>query len=285
MKVVVTGANGQLGRALIASKPLAVECVGVVRTMCDLSVEAEVKAFLQKERPDIIINSGAYTAVDLAETDARAATLVNADSVGVMRAELQKTGGQLIQISTDFVFDGSSAKAYIPSDRPNPISVYGHTKAAGEVSAGPEALIVRTSGVYAAGGKNFVRTMLQLMRERDELRVVNDQISAPTWATGLAEVIWSLSRLKAKGVFHHRDAGVASWYDFALAIQEEAIGLGMLNRAVPVVPISTDQYPTPAKRPAFSLLNDVDTRRLLGDKCQHWRVNLRKMLKEEREIV
>lgn len=126
--------------------------------------------------------------------------------------------------------------------------------------------------------------MLRLMREGDEVRVVSDQIGAPTWATGLAETLWALTIKNTRGILHHRDAGVASWYDFALAVQEEALALGLLERQVPVVPISTADYPTTAHRPAFSLLNDAETRAVLDDRPQHWRVNLRRMLEEEKSL-
>jgi dTDP-4-dehydrorhamnose reductase len=157
-------------------------------------------------------------------------------------------------------------------------------KAAGEDAAGPDALIVRTAWVYTAGGANFVRTMLRLMATRDSLGVVADQIGSPTWAPSLAATIWGLIDRRATGIFHHCDAGTASWYDFAVAIQEEALALGLLDRAVPIRPIATADYPTPARRPAFSLLDCSATRALLDDGHTHWRTNLRAMLKEEQAL-
>lgn len=143
---------------------------------------------------------------------------------------------------------------------------------------GADATVVRTAWVYAAGGANFVATMLRLMREREEVRVVADQIGAPTWAPGMAEVLWGLAARRAGGMWHWSDAGAASWYDFAVAIEEEARATGLLDRPCKVIPIATTDYPTPARRPAFSLLDNSATREALGLDAVHWRVNLRRML-------
>ncbi|MFC3098024.1 dTDP-4-dehydrorhamnose reductase [Alteraurantiacibacter palmitatis] len=281
MKVLVTGSAGQLGRALQTSAPPACEVTAVDRAELDLADAAAVGAFVHGLKPDLLVNAAAYTAVDKAESEEALAHAVNADAVAAMAEALRATGGRLVQVSTDFVFDGSSPRAYRPDDARNPLSAYGRTKAAGEDAAGPDALIVRTAWVHAAGGANFVRTMLRLMAERESLRVVADQIGAPTWAGGLAATIWGLVAKDARGIFHHTDAGTASWYDFAVAIQEEALALGLLARAVPVIPIATADYPTPATRPAFSLLDCSATRAALGDGYTHWRTHLRAMLKEE----
>jgi dTDP-4-dehydrorhamnose reductase len=285
MKVLVTGIDGQVGRALLGSAPESTHVVGLNRSDCDLSDESSIRGAIKKHLPDVVINAAAYTAVDRAESEEALATCINATAVGVLANELQRYGGQLIHISTDFVFDGSSTHAYRPDDRTCPLSAYGRSKAAGEVAAGPNALIVRTSWVYAAGASNFVNTMLDLMRKREEIRVVVDQIGCPTWASGLAQTLWKFTDTNRSGIFHHSDAGVASWYDFAVAVQEEALLIGLLSRKIPVVPISTEQYPTPAKRPALSLLNDGLTRDLLGDVSAHWRENLRIMLKQQMQMV
>lgn len=284
MKLLVTGAGGQLGQALVASGPADYAIVALTRTECDLGDPASITAAIAAHRPDVLINAAAYTAVDRAESEVDLAMRVNGEAVMVMRRALDEYGGRLVQISTDFVFDGSGNRAYAPDARRNPLLTYGLSKAAGEDAAGPDALIVRTSWVYAPGGGNFVRTMLRLMRERDELNVVHDQIGAPTLASGLAATIWGLIGKEATGIFHHRDAGVASWYDFAVAIQEEALALGMLSRAISIRPIPSTAYPVPARRPAFSLLDDSATRALLADAPPHWRVNLRQMLKEEQTL-
>lgn len=284
MKVLVTGALGQLGRALMTQAPREWSVTGIDLADLDLTDIAAVRARIRAETPDLVLNAAAYTAVDKAESDEDTALAINATVVGAIAETLRETGGRLAHVSTDFVFDGTSPRAYRPGDTRNPISAYGRTKAAGEDAAGPGALIVRTAWVYTAGGTNFVRTMLRLMRERDEVRVVGDQIGAPTWAPGLARVLLGLVEKGATGMFHHSDAGVASWYDFAVAIQEEALAIGLLDRQVPVVPIATSDYPTPAARPAFSLLDSSKTIDLLGERPAHWRVNLRTMLEEEKAL-
>lgn len=285
MKVLVTGARGQVGRAVLKSAPSGVEVLGVGRLECDMADEQSIRSAISGNRPDVVINAAAYTAVDRAEAEEKLAAAINSDAVGVIADELQRYGGQLVQLSTDFVFDGTSARAYTPSDPVCPLSAYGRSKASGETAAGENALIVRTSWVYAAGGANFVNTMLKLMAERDELRVIADQIGSPTWAAGLAQTLWGLILNKATGTVHHSDAGVASWYDFALAIQEEAFSLGILNKQATILPIRTEQYPTPAARPRFSLLDDQSTRALLDDSAAHWRVNLRRMLIEQKAML
>lgn len=284
MKVLITGGAGQLGRALIATAPVGAVVTAIDLPDLDLTDFAAVRARIVADRPDLVINAAAYTAVDKAESDEGLAQAINAGAVGAIAGALAETGGRLVHVSTDFVFDGSSARAYLPNDQRNPLSAYGRTKAAGEDAAGGDALIVRTAWVYTAGGANFVRTMLRLMAERDSVSVVADQIGAPTWAPGLAATIWALVAKDARGLFHHSDAGVASWYDFAVAIQEEALAIGLLTRAVPIIPIATADYPTPARRPAFSLLDCSGTRAMLGDGHTHWRVNLRRMLLEEQAL-
>jgi len=285
MKVLITGAQGQVGRALAATVPQGWHALALGRSELDLTDPDAIRATIRREAPDAIVNAAAYTAVDRAESDEDTALAVNAGAVAAMAEGLaQGSGGRLVHVSTDFVFDGASSRAYRPGDTPAPLSAYGRTKLAGEAGAGAGAVIVRTSWVYAAGGANFVWTMLRLMRERDEVRVVADQFGSPTWATGLARTLWALLERQASGLFHHRDAGIASWYDFAVAIQEEALAIGLLDRAVPVIPIATSDYPTPAARPAFSLLDDSATRALIGDRPPHWRVHLRTMLQEEQQL-
>lgn len=281
MKALITGANGQLGRALQATAPKGWECVASDVDTLDITDPAAVQAWVETERPDFLFNAAAYTAVDKAEGEEATAQAVNADAVALLAAAARGAGAKFIHVSTDFVFDGESATAYAPDAPRNPLSAYGRTKAAGEDAAGPDALIVRTAWVYAAGGANFVRTMIRLMRERESLRVVVDQIGAPTWATGLANTLWGLALKGETGLFHHSDAGVASWYDFAVAIGEEAAALGLIAKAVPIEPIPSSAYPTPARRPTFSLLDSSATRAALGEAYVHWRTNLRIMLKEE----
>lgn len=284
MKVLVTGAQGQLGQALHRQVPSDWQVEAVARKDLDLADADAVYQHVARGGFDLVLNTAAYTAVDRAESEEDLAMAVNAHAVGAMARALAQTGGTLAHVSTDFVFDGASSRAYRPDDARAPVSAYGRSKAAGEEEAGSDALVVRTAWVYAAGGANFVRTMLRLMREREEIRVVADQIGAPTWAPGLASTLLGLVAGGARGIFHHSDAGVASWYDFAVAIYEEGRVLGLLDRDMTILPISTSAYPTPAARPRFSLLDTSATREALGDQVPHWRTNLRIMLKEEKAL-
>jgi len=269
VKVLITGAAGQLGRALVATAPAGAQIEALDIADLNLTDAAAVRAKILADRPDMVMNAAAYTAVDKAEAEEGLARAINAGAVAAMAGALAEYGGRLVHVSTDFVFDGLSSAAYRPDDARNPVSAYGRTKAEGEDAAGDDALIVRTAWVYTAGGANFVRTMLRLMAERDQVRVVADQIGAPTWAPGLASTLWGLAAQGARGLWLHSDAGVASWYDFAVAIQEEALAAGLLSRQIPVIPIPTSAYPTPAARPAFSLLDSSATRAALG--ARHWR--------------
>jgi dTDP-4-dehydrorhamnose reductase len=280
MKVLITGANGQLGRALQATARLGVSIIAASSAELDIGDAAAVDALLSAERPDAIFNAAAYTAVDKAESEEALAMRVNAEGVANLARGAAAVGARLVHVSTDFVFDGRSGIPYAPEAPTAPLGVYGRTKRQGEIAAGPDALIVRTAWVYGSQGGNFVRTMLRLMAERDEVRVVADQIGTPTFASSLADALWRLHAAGAKGLFHYTDSGAASWYDFAVAIQEEALAIGLLARAVPVIPIATSDYPTPAARPHYSVLDKSATFALLGGAAPHWRVNLRKMLKD-----
>ncbi len=281
---LVTGVGGQLGKALLATRPDGWNCVPLNRADLDLSNPNGIARIVDLHQPDLVLNAAAYTAVDRAETEPELAHAINAEAPAAFARALAGSTGRLVQVSTDFVFDGQRGKSYRPEDPRNPQSVYGASKAAGENAAGSDAIIVRTSWVHAAGGGNFVRTMLRFMRERGELRVVADQIGCPTWATGLAQTLWGLAAKDQPGIYHHRDAGVASWYDFAFAIAEEAFAIGLIARFPAIVPIATADYPTPARRPSFSVLDVSATRALLGDGNVHWRTNLKSMLQEEKDL-
>lgn len=284
MRVLVTGANGQLGGALQRFAPTWAEINAIDVDDCDLTDLPMLRARLVVEAPDLILNAAAYTAVDRAESDEALARAINAEAVGVMVEAMADTGGKVVHVSTDYVFDGTASTPYAPDAARGPQSAYGRTKAEGEDRLRAEDILVRTAWVYEAGGANFVRTMIRLMKERDELRVVADQVGAPTWATGLARTIWALVEKGATGIFHHCDDGVASWHEFAVAIAEEAHALGLIPRIPAIHPITTAEYPTPARRPAFSLLDCSKTRAFLGDTPVAWRDNLRLMLKEEAKL-
>jgi dTDP-4-dehydrorhamnose reductase len=281
VKVLVTGAGGQLGRALIAKAPEGAEVVGATSRELDISDRATVLAFVRRERPGLILNAAAYTAVDRAESDRERAEAVNDTGVANLVAAAEEVGARMAHVSTDFVFDGSASQSYASDARTAPLGVYGATKLAGERRLRPGDLCVRTAWVYAADGENFVRTMLRLMAEREQLGVVADQIGSPTSADDLADALWRLALEGHAGTFHFTNGGVASWYDFAVAIRDEAVALGLLpGAAARVKPIATAEYPTPARRPAFSVLDTGATSAALGDYPPHWRHSLRKVLEQ-----
>jgi dTDP-4-dehydrorhamnose reductase len=282
----VLGGGGQVARAVAACAPANHSVLVKSRQDLDIANESALMSAVAGSGADWIINGAAYTAVDRAESEAEMARQINETAVGVMARAAARTGCRLLHLSTDFVFDGRSNQAYLPGDRTNPLSVYGASKLGGEqqvVEHGHDAIVLRTAWVYASTGRNFALTMLRLMRDKDEVRVVADQIGTPSWATGIAQAIWGLiDSAAAAGMYHWTDLGIATWYDFAVAIQDEALARGLLSRAVPVIPISTADYPTPATRPVFSVLNTESTRALVKAPARHWRHNLRMMLDELR---
>lgn len=285
MRVLIAGAGGQLGRALQATAPAGMDLVAPDEAAFDIASDAMVAAAMAEHRPDVLINAAAYTAVDRAEQEADAAHAINAVAAGRLAEAARDGEARMVHVSTDFIFDGRRATPYPVDAQPAPLGVYGASKLEGErrvLFAHPDALIVRTAWVYAAQGNNFVKTMLRLMRERDEVRVVADQVGTPTHADSLARAIWALLEAGTTGVFHWTDAGVASWYDLAVAIQEEALGLGLLERAIPVLPIATADYPTPARRPACSVLDKSATWAITGP-AAHWRTELRHCLATMKE--
>jgi dTDP-4-dehydrorhamnose reductase len=287
VKVLILGA-GQVASAVAAAKRGGHEVVARARSALDIIDAAAVARTFEDVRPDWVVNAAAFTAVDLAEDQPSQAFAANDTAVaGLMRAAAH-VGCRVLHLSTDFVFDGKSNRAYLPGDATNPLSVYGSSKLGGERHvAGPGAvapgIVLRTSWVYAAAGKNFVLTMLRLMRDKPQLAVVCDQIGSPTWASSIGRAIWGLIEAHAApGIYHWTDLGVASWYDFAVAIQDEALARGLLSKAIPIAPISSSQYPTRATRPAFSVLDTTATRAAIQAPAEHWRHNLRAMLDEIR---
>jgi dTDP-4-dehydrorhamnose reductase len=285
LQVMITGAKGQLGHELRRLVPDGTNVLAVDIDRLDLTDAAAVEAFIALHRPAVIINAAAYTAVDRAEEQPEIARAVNVTAAASLAATAARHDARLIHVSTDFVFGGASARPWQPHDTTTPASVYGTTKRDGERvvldTLGARTLVIRTAWLYSAHGGNFVKTMLRLMRERDEVAVIADQIGTPTWANSLARTIWAAVQTpQVSGILHWTDAGVASWYDFAVAIQEEALLRGLLSRAAPVHAVTTSEYPTPARRPSFSVLDKTETTRLLGVTPVHWRANLRLMLDE-----
>jgi dTDP-4-dehydrorhamnose reductase len=283
-RALITGADGQVGLALRECVPRGWTVVACDRTELDVTSADEVHQAMERVRPVLVFHAAAYTAVDAAESDAGQAEAVNTGGTMHVAQAARQVGARLVHLSTDFVFDGSSGRPYSPEDRPAPLGVYGRTKLASEQAAlglGKQAVVVRTAWVYSRHGQNFVRTMLHLMREQESVGVVSDQVGTPTWARSLAEALWAVAaRPGLHGVLHWTDAGVASWYDFAVAIQEEGFAAGLLERAVPVRPLSSREYPTAARRPAYSVLSKSESWAALGITPPHWRVNLRLMLQE-----
>ena len=286
MRALITGASGQVGSALLRSVPPQTELRALTRPQLDISDARAVRSAVAAFQPALIINAAAYTAVDKAESEPFLADAINAQAPQHLAEAAQSIDGcRMIQISTDYVFDGRATEPYRPGDAPHPLSVYGRTKLAGEQAVlevlAERAVVLRTAWVYAAQGRNFLLTMLRLMRERGAVRVVADQKGTPTAAASIARALWRIAELpRVHGVLHWTDAGVASWYEFASAIAEDALAAGLLSQEVEVTPIVTADYPTAAHRPANSVLDTRESAAQLGLKPEHWRLNLRATLAE-----
>ncbi|MES3006525.1 MAG: dTDP-4-dehydrorhamnose reductase [Pseudomonadota bacterium] len=284
-RIAITGANGQLGQTLVRCQLAeSNQLFPLGRAELDITDQTSVTATLEALKPDIVINTAAYTAVDAAESHAADAYAINEQGVKHLARWCKSSGAHLIHISTDFVFSGEKNQPYRVDDSVAPLSVYGQSKLAGERMIATllpgKASIVRTAWLYSPYNTNFMKTMLRLMREREVLYVVDDQIGTPCSTATLAQCLGALVRSDMPGgIYHWTDAGVASWYDFAVAIQEEALAQSLLDRAIPVHPIPTVKYPTPARRPAYSVLDK--SRALTELECPqvHWRAALRDVLK------
>jgi len=285
MKVLITGKGGQLAWELEQLAPETFEVISVGRDELDITNESLVADFIAEMKLDLVINAAAYTAVDQAEKDIDTAYAVNELGIKYLAQACKKTGTRILHISTDFIFDGASTSPYQTDAQSNPLNVYGASKLAGEIALNeilPEAsVVVRTAWVYSANGNNFVKSMLRLMQEKPLLGIISDQVGTPTWAKGLAQWLWIIaSKPEVTGTYHWTDAGVASWYDFAIAIQELGLEKGLLNKAIPVLPIPTSAYPTPAKRPAFSVIDKSSAEFVSGLNTTHWRKQLSFMMDE-----
>lgn len=288
-RILVTGAAGQLGAALIATAPTSVELRAVARLDCDITQPEDLQTLIDQFLPDVIINAAAYTAVDAAESDEAAAYAANAEAPKLIGELCARRDIRLLHISTDFVFDGKSASPYPIDAQTGPLGVYGASKLAGEnavLESGARCVVMRTGWVYSHCGSNFLQTMLCLHRERDEISVVADQVGTPTRAEALAQALWeAVKRPELQGLYHFSDAGVCSWYDFAVAIGEEAQAAQLISEAARVLPIATADYPTPAQRPAYSVLDKQQTWRDLQIEPQHWRASLREAIRSSREAT
>lgn len=279
MKILITGSKGQLGSSLHREleKDPEIEAVYTDYDTLDITNRAAVTRFMTDNRFDIVINCAAYTAVDKAETDEILAAALNTGAVGNLAEAAVKTGARVIHISTDYVFSGQGFRPYEENDEPYPQGIYGRTKLEGEAlltSFCQNAMIIRTAWLYSEFGKNFVKTMLSLAETRPEINVVADQIGSPTYAGDLAKAIHRIIRHDkwTPGIYHFTDEGVASWYDFTKAIFEIA------GKDTKVNPIPTSAYPTPAKRPLYSVLSKAKIKRTYGIEIPYWRDSLKKCM-------
>ncbi|AKM10155.1 dTDP-4-dehydrorhamnose reductase [Croceicoccus naphthovorans] len=279
-KALITGGGGQVALALVRRCPASVQAIACQRASLDITDETAVALVIAQQRPDVVINCAAYTAVDRAENEPDLARAINDRGVANIAAACSSTNARLIHISTDFVFDGKSSIPYRPEAPTNPISVYGRTKRDGEghALALADSVVLRTSWVYSADSANFVKTMLRLLKERDRLMVVDDQVGSPTHAQGLADAIWAILLADVSGIYHYTDAGVCSWYDFACAIAHEAKSFGLIEEPASVVPIPSSTYSQSARRPAFSVLDKQSTWDILGRASRHWQDELRTVI-------
>ncbi|UPW20054.1 dTDP-4-dehydrorhamnose reductase [Agarivorans sp. TSD2052] len=295
MKVLVTGKGGQLAWELEQTKPANVELISLGLEELDITQQVAVQAAIGLHKPDIVINAAAYTAVDKAEADQATAFAVNELGAKYIAQACKQQGAYLMHISTDFVFSGDQTTPYQVDDQTKPINVYGASKLAGDIAVNEalaeQALIVRTAWVYSVNGNNFVKTMLRLMADKPELGIIYDQVGTPTWAKGLALWLWAMVAKQASNsvaadpqwqdrtpIYHWTDAGVASWYDFAVAIQELAIEKGLLGKAIPIKAIAAAAYPLPAARPAFSVIDKQTAEQASGQNTVHWRQQLSSMM-------
>ena len=283
MKIIVIGKSGQLAWELsqLVFPEHEVVCLG--RNDIDLQNVAVLIECLQQQKAGGVINASAYTAVDKAEGDIDNAYTLNAKAVGNLAQACKTLTVPFVHVSTDFVFHGDKGVPYLPSDEINPLGVYGASKAQGEqlvTEVYPElSCIIRTSWVYSTHGNNFVKTMLHLMRTKPEISVISDQIGTPTYAKGLAAACVASLTNSVSGIHHFTDTGVASWYDFAVVIQRIGFELGLLDKIIPIKPITTSQYPTPAKRPNYSVLDKSSLASALPNLTfSHWQTQLHKMM-------
>ena len=292
MKVLITGSQGQLGKELLKNVPHDIEVIAADRKTFNLLDLKDCREFIFDNKPDWIINAAAYTAVDLAEDEEEKAILINGEAPTEIANALKKTGGKLLQISTDFVFDGKSSSPYKVDDEPNPINIYGKSKLLGEngikniLQDNNQYIILRTSWVMGSEGNNFTKTMLRLLKIKEKISVVYDQIGCMTSSKYLANICWLIiqkditKNINNQKIFHWTDAGVSSWFDIATEIGDLSFKLNLLKNPAKVLPISSDNFPTRAKRPIFSLLDCSITKEILNIENKYWRYSLLEILQE-----
>lgn len=318
-RILLMGSQGQVGQELQVVLPKVGEVIGIGREQLDLTQSEKLRQIIDEVKPDCIVNAAAYTAVDQAESELELAKAINGIAPQIMAEEAKKLGALFVHISTDYVFDGQKNSPYLETDSTNPLGAYGSSKLMGEEAiqkVGGNSIILRTAWVYGTFGKgNFVKTMLRVGKEREELKIVVDQVGCPTWSKDIADAITKLLNLEtartshglpfgfascstwgdpktaldspyddrpvsSSDIYHFTNSGAVSWYDFAQAIFEEARQMGFPLSVKQVVPITTEQYPTPAKRPAYSVLSNQKITPLLGTYPPYWRDSLKQMLKQ-----
>lgn len=285
MNILIVGSQGQLGQSLSITAPEHVQMTCLDYPEIDITNLESVTTVFNKCRPDVVVNAAAYTAVDAAEDNTELAYNVNSSGPAILSKQCLTSRARLIHISTDFIFSGDQTEPYLPLDEARPLSVYGKSKLRGEAhvldTLADTAVIIRTAWLYSIFGNNFVKTMLRLMRTQDALTVVGDQVGSPTWATSLAHVVWKFIENNAThGIFHWTDRGAISWYDFAGEIQRQALKLELLSYSIPIKRIGTQEFPTAARRPGYSVLDCSDTCTVLNHRQTNWEENLNLMLQE-----
>ncbi len=293
MKILVTGANGQVGSELIRrGNTRGFQMFASDFSDLDISSQGAVNKYTKKLKPDMLINAAAYTAVDKAESEKELAHAINRDGATYLAQACSKVDIPLFHISTDYIFDGASTSAYVETDTPNPQSVYGKSKLEGDLaieSSIEKHIILRVSWVFGAKGNNFVKTMLRLGKEKEELKIVADQHGGPTWSGAIASTLLDIAKRYAEGnpiqygTYHYSSQPTTTWYEFANLIFDQAMDLGMMEKRPKIYPISTEEFPTPAVRPVNSALDCSKIVKALRTPQPDWRTGLKEVLSELRE--
>ena len=296
MKVLLTGSSGQLGREIINLKPSGINLIKANRFCLDLSKPESCQSYIYRIKPDWIINCGAYTNVEEAESEKELAYLINSLSVKYLAESIKNINSKFIQISTDYVFNGNQNSPYVPKDLKSPINVYGKTKSIGEdfikkiFKNNNEAIIIRTSWLMGPTGKNFALKMLDLLSSKEKINVINDQIGSPTSTYTLAKACWQTINLNTKGkslppILHIANEGEASWFDIAIEIKKIAKDIGLIQKPVIINPISSSNYPTKAKRPKYSVLDCKSSLQSISLKNNHWKSALKLLFLEYKRNI
>ena len=292
--ILLTGCKGQLGQAIIKHSPKEISgeeinIISTSRTELNLLKQSECESLIQNIKPEWVINTAAYTFVDKSEEEEEIALKVNAYAPKVFCSALKKTGGNLLQISTDYVFDGRQGYPYKTNSKRNPINIYGKSKSLAEdaieniLFPSNQGKIVRTSWLYGPFGENFLISMLKLIEEKDEIKVVSDQVGSPTSTFSLANACWTIIKKEQQGInlpdkLHWTDAGVASWFDIAASISDISHSVGLIKNPGKIIPIDSSSYPSKAKRPKYSVLDCFNTRKELGLEVRHWQLILKDLI-------